>query len=313
MSEGRKSSSTIATVILNAEHDSKHHLAMPKAHTQESQSSQVDAQGELILSRANLHRTTVQVKGMGIDSNKKQDVATNVDNNGYFYDCISTPTPKGAALDIDFFVYYYVVNDRTIVGRYNDIERALSHLSMFGNNIRNQFTKRSRRALIPVFFDAPSHPYSLLSNGFISQFLHKKNSASSRANQTITNADQVRKTILKSLSCCYWETEKELAMMTKVVENEHKILFPAIHSTSSMRLHQQQRRSGGEITVQDVIIDMPPSNKGRRTKESFTGGQERFREALRRKTLQVCQEAHVVSRAMSGRENLHIIFDSEDE
>ena len=305
MSEGRKSSSTIATVILNAEHDQS------KAHTQESQSSQVGAQGELILSRANLHRTTVQVKGMGIDSNK-QDVATNVDNNGYFYDCMSTPTPKGAALDIDFFVYYYVVNDRTIVGRYNDIERALSHLSMFGNNIRNQFTKRSRRALIPVFFDAPSHPYSLLSNGFISQFLHKKNSASSRAKQTITNADQVRKTILKSLSCCYWETEKELAMMTKVVENEHKILFPAIHSTSSMRLHQHQRRSGGEITVQDVIIDMPPSNKGRRTKESFTG-QERFREALRRKTLQVCQEAHVVSRAMNGRGNLHIISDSEDE
>lgn len=283
MSESRKSS-TIATVILNAEHDSKHQLALPKAHTQESQSSQVDAQGELILSRANLHRTTVQVKGMGIDRNK-QDVATNVDNNGYFYDCMSTPTtPKGAALDIDFFVYYYIVNEQTKVGRYNDIESALSHLSMFGNNIRNQFTKRSRRALIPVFFDAPSHPYSLLSNGFISQFLHKKNSAKSRTKQTTTNADQVRKTILKSLSCCYWETEKELAMMTKVVENEHKILFPAIHSTSSMRLHQQQRRSGGEITVQDVIIDMPPSNKGRRTKESFTG-QERFREALRRKTL----------------------------
>lgn len=305
---------TTATVIVSDGHELRPEYHLPKASIPQSQSSKEDVQEELV-SRHNLHRKTLQLEVMKVDRNK-QDVA-NVDSNGYSSNYMSLPpkTPKGRTdLDMDFF-YYYIVNERTIVGRYNDIESALRHLSLFGNNSRNRFT---RRALIPVFSEAPSHPYSLLSKGFISQFLHKKNNASSRVKQTITNAEKVRNSILKSLSCCYWETEKELGMMTRVVEKEHKILFPSIYSTSSMRFNNQQRRlelegtvkdRRSEPTVNDVIIDLPPSNRSK--KERFAG--QRFRDALRRKTLQVYQEATVFCRAKSGRGNLHIISDNEDK
>lgn len=300
MSESRKSTTRKkATVMVSDMHKLPEYNLPTEAYPQ----SHEDVQEELILSR----KKHLQFNGMKIYRRKEHEVVGRADYNASSYMSPNTTlNPKGGAvLDMDFF-HYYIVHERTIVGRYNDIESALRHLSLFGNNSRNRFT---RRALIPVFGESPSHPYSLLSKGFISQFLHKKNNTSLRVKQTITNADEVRNAILKSLSCCYWETEKELTMMTRVVEKEHKILFPAIHSTSSMRLKNIQRRSGIERSVNDIIIDLPTSDKTK--KERFAG--QMFREALKRKTVQVYQEASVVSRAMAGRGNLHIISDIEDE